>query len=150
MNEQNAYGKEEYNDDIQFKKLLRKLVSIAINKQGRAVTSLDIAKNVYNIAADFMNAKGAFRNRKEPIAMPNVPKAPEGLKYSNIEVGPLTRMEIKEWTDKSHGTKPKRWSKDFNKSDGTGLTDFEKTNVKKEDTKLSEQMKRFRTKNMKW
>ena len=59
-------------------------------------------------------------------------------------------MKLNEWTDKSHGTKPKRWSKDFNKSDGTGLTDFEKTNVKKEDTKFSEQMKRFRTKNMKW
>lgn len=53
MNEQNAYGKEEYNDDIQFKKLLRKLVSIAINKQGRAVTSLDIAKKCIQYCCRF-------------------------------------------------------------------------------------------------
>ena len=59
-------------------------------------------------------------------------------------------MKLNEWTDKSHNTKPKRWLKDFNKSDGTGLTDFEKTNVKKEDNQFSKQMKRFRTKNMKW
>ena len=144
MNEQNAYGREEYNDDIQFKKLLRKSVSIAINKQGRAVTSLDIAKNVYNIAADFMNAKGTFRNRKEPIAMPNVPKAPEKLKYSSIAIEPLVRNEIKEWTDRSFKDQPKRWSKTMDRT----LTEFEE---KQKDQKIdfTNAMLRFKTKNFK-
>ena len=59
-------------------------------------------------------------------------------------------MNLNEWTDKSHENQPKRWSKDFNEKDGTGLTEFEKQNVKNEDIKFSKQMKRFRTKNMKW
>ena len=142
MNEQNAYGREQYNDDMQFKKLLRKLVSIAINKQGRAVTSLDIAKNVYDIAADFMNAKGPFRNRKEPIAMPNVPKAPEKLKYSSIEFGKATRVPMEEWTDRSFKNQPKRWSKTMNKP----LTEFKETQKDKK-IDFTNAMLRFGTKN---
>ena len=54
-------------------------------------------------------------------------------------------MKLNEWTDKSHKNQPKRWTKDFNEKDGTGLTEFEKQNVKNEDIKFSNQMKRFRT-----
>ena len=36
------------------------------------------------------------------------------------------KKPLNEWNDKSFKKQPKRWTKDFNKDDGTGLTEFEK------------------------
>jgi hypothetical protein len=58
------------------------------------------------------------------------------------------KQQINEWTDESFKDQPKRWTKNYNLLDGTGLTDFEKLNKKEID--FSARMKRFRTKNMKW
>mgnify|MGYP001322416219 CR=1 FL=1 len=55
---------------------------------------------------------------------------------------------LNEWTDRSFENQPKRWSKNGNDKDG--LTEFERTNVNKEEAVFKKQMQRFRTKNMKW
>ena len=55
---------------------------------------------------------------------------------------------INEWTDRSFTNQPKRWSKSG--KDADGLTEFERKNVEKEDAIFKKQMRRFKTKNMKW
>ncbi len=55
---------------------------------------------------------------------------------------------INEWTDRSFKNQPKRWSK--NGKDSDGLTEFERKNVEKEESIFKKQMRRFKTKNMKW
>ena len=39
----------------------------------------------------------------------------------------MSKKQLNEWNDDSFKKLPKRWSKNYNKPDGTGLTEFEKT-----------------------
>jgi hypothetical protein len=38
----------------------------------------------------------------------------------------MSKKQLNEWNDESFKKLPKRWSKNYNKPDGTGLTEFEK------------------------
>jgi hypothetical protein len=42
----------------------------------------------------------------------------------------MSKKQLNEWNDESFKKLPKRWSKNYNKPDGTGLTEFEKKGAK--------------------
>ena len=58
----------------------------------------------------------------------------------------MSKKNLNEWNDKSFKKLPKRWTKHYNKPDGTGLTEFEKLGGK--DIKKSKDPNN--PKNMKW
>ena len=58
----------------------------------------------------------------------------------------MSKKQLNEWKDESFKKLPKRWTKNYNKPDGTGLTEFEKLGGKD----IPKKKTKDNPKNFKW